>query len=164
MEPTAYTLPTDTAFVVKTRLFADVVNYVLARGDGDMNIEVSEDYTTGAEHGADMAHAHVLKLARPDCRREVVVSVIRGRSVCTTTHTRNTSEVDGELVACVEAFAVTPVAADGVAIVASAGQTIADPQELCAADDSAQHAGSIQHRSLMADIEAAIDRVFFAQG
>lgn len=164
MEPTAYTLPTDTAFVVKTRLFADVVNYVLARGDGDMNIEVSEDYTTGAEHGADMAHAHVLKLARPDRRREVVVSVIRDRSVCTTTHTRNTVEVDGTLISCTESFAVTPIAADGVAIVAPAGQTIADPQAMCAAHDTAYQAGSLQHQSLMADIEAAIDRVFFAQG
>lgn len=163
MKPTTFTLPTDTAFIVKTRLFADVVNYVLARGDGDMKIGVSDDYTDGAEHGADMAHAHVLKLARPDRRREMVVSVVRDRSVCTTTHTRSTSEVDGELVACVESFAVTPVAADGVAIVAPAGQTIADTQRLIAAHDSAHQAGSLQYQSLMVDIEAAMDRVFFSE-
>lgn len=163
MESTTHTLPNDTAFIVKTRVFADVVNYVLARADDGVQIEVSEDYTTGAEHGVDMAHAHVLKLAQPDRRREVRVSVIRDRAVCTTTHTRNTSEVDGELVACVESFAVAPVAEGGVPIVAPAGQTIANPNELVAAHDSAYRAGSLQHQSLMVDIEAAMDRVFFAE-
>lgn len=163
MKPTAHTLPDDTAFIVKTRVFADVVNYVLARADDGVQIEVSEDYTTGAEHGADMSHAHVLKLAQPDRRREMYVSVIRDRAVCMTTHTRNTSEVDGELAACVESFAATPVSADGVAIVAPAGQTIANPNELVAAHDSAYRAGSLQHQSLMVDIEAAMDRVFFAE-
>jgi len=163
MKPTTHTLPNDTAFIVKTKVFADVVNYVLARADDGVQIEVSEDYTTGAEHGADMAHAHVLKLARPDRRREVRVSVIRDRAVCTTTHTRNTSEVDGELAACVESFAVAPVAADGVVIVAPAGQTIDDPRRLVAAHDSAHQAGSLQHQSLMVDVEAAMDRVFFAE-
>ena len=162
MEPTTHTLPNDTAFIVKTRVFADVVNYVLARAD-DAQIEVSEDYTTGAEHGAAMDHAHVLKLAQPHRRREVYVSVIRDRAVCTTTHTRNTSEVDGELVACAEAFAVAPVAEGGVPIVAPAGQTIDDPRRLVAADGSVERAGSLQHRSLMVDIEAAMDRVFFAE-
>lgn len=163
MEPTTHTLPNDTAFIVKTRVFADVVNYVLARGDGDVQIEVSEDYTTGAENGAAMDHAHVLKLAQPHRRREVYVSVIRDRAVCTTTHTRNTSEVDGELVACVEAFAVAPVGEGGVPIVAPAGQTIDDPRRLVAAHDSAYRAGSLQHQSLMVDVEAAMDRVFFAE-
>lgn len=163
MKPTTHMLPDDTAFIVKTRVFADVVNYVLARADDGMQVEVSEDYTTGAEHGADMSHAHMLKLAQPDRRREVYVSVIRDRAVCTTTHTRNTSEVDGELAACVESFAVVPVSADGVAIVAPAGQAIANPSELVAAHDSAYRAGSLQHQSLMVDIEAAMDRVFFAE-
>lgn len=163
MKPTTHTLPNDTAFIVKTRVFTDVVNYVLARADDGVQIEVSEDYTTGAEHGADMSHAHVLKLAQPDRRREMYVSVIRDRAVCTTTHTRNTSEVDGELAACVEAFAVAPVAEGGVAIVAPAGQTIEDPRRLVAADGSVERAGSLQHRSLMVDIEAAMDRVFFAE-
>ena len=163
MKPTAHTLPNDTAFIVKTRVFADVVNYVLARADDGVQIEVSEDYTTGAEHGADMSHAHVLKLAQPGRRREMYVSVIRDRAVCTTTHTRNTSEVDGELAACVESFAVAPVSADGVAIVAPAGQTIANPSELVSAHDSAYRAGSLQHQSLMVDVEAAMDRVFFAE-